>query len=504
MAEKSSFFNSTESDRRKYFADDYAEYFRTLFKSGVFLDKNMDALKVTASGTSMETILNLGVAYLDGYRYENDAPIKLVHALSDQAQERKDRIVIRLDKDLRSINAYVKPGLVGGEAPSLERSQKIYELCVATVTIVAGKSYIESSQITDERLNQELCGIASPTHYKLHAQDHRKGGPDELTPEMIGAVGSKPILVPDRTDLNTLVEGGVYAGYNLENAPFTWQVWYVVEILRSPLNNDYVIQKISQLDSTYPLQYVRMYNKNIGWTNWSQDLYAQHIDDNIKDFGRAKTYYIGPNGNSDNDGLSPEKPLGSFREVEGKASPIFLGSGELHVVVASGMESHHVNDLEVFITSRRVGAIHINMNFNTVDWIQEIEHVYVPVTITNAIFTDRVTFSGASRVKLLNCKWDLKAYDWSQWPALTAEQSNITMFGCQFSQDAVSGGSNRMIVARDSSIIRSISSSFNGTKPGTVLYEASGSIIMYDHHTIVGSTPIIKSESGGGRVFTQI
>ncbi|MBS4191739.1 hypothetical protein KHA94_16235, partial [Bacillus sp. FJAT-49705] len=193
MAEKSSFFDSTPTDIRRYSADAFAEYFRTLFQSGVFLDKDVNGLKVTAAGTSMETTLSPGVAYLEGYRYENDAPLNLVHATADQAQERKDRIVIRLDKDLRSINAYVKQGVVGGSAPTLERTAKIYEICVATVTISAGKSYIESSQIADERLNEELCGLASPTHMKQHAHDHRKGGPDEITPEMIGAMAGDEI-----------------------------------------------------------------------------------------------------------------------------------------------------------------------------------------------------------------------------------------------------------------------------------------------------------------------
>ncbi|MFO1445280.1 hypothetical protein KDN24_19190 [Bacillus sp. Bva_UNVM-123] len=196
MTEKSSFFDSTPTDSRKYSADAFAEYFRTLFMSGVFLDKDVNALKVTAAGTAMETTLNIGIAYLEGYRYENDAPLHLLHAAADQAQERKDRIIIRLDKDLRTINAYVKQGVAGSVAPTLERTAKIYEICVATVTVVAGKSYIESSQIVDERLNQELCGLASPTHIKQHAHDHRRGGPDEITPEMIGAL---PITGGDLT-----------------------------------------------------------------------------------------------------------------------------------------------------------------------------------------------------------------------------------------------------------------------------------------------------------------
>ncbi|MBS4188657.1 hypothetical protein KHA94_00285, partial [Bacillus sp. FJAT-49705] len=34
---------------------------------------------------------------------------------------------------------------------------------------------------------------ASPTHMKQHAHDHRKGGPDEITPEMIGAMAGDEI-----------------------------------------------------------------------------------------------------------------------------------------------------------------------------------------------------------------------------------------------------------------------------------------------------------------------
>lgn len=231
MAEKYSFFDETPSDPRVYTADEFAKYFGTLFKNGVFLDKDINALKVTAAGSTMETVLNLGTAYLEGYRYENDAPITFTHAPADQALKRFDRIVIRLDKELRTIKAQVKVGVVGGSVPSLERTAKVYELCVATVTITPGKSYIDSSQIADERLNEALCGLASPTHMKLHANDHRKGGPDELTPEMIGAL---PLSGGNLTGPLTI--NGKAVGWD-DVDDRTWEVTFYIDPVNGDNNN---------------------------------------------------------------------------------------------------------------------------------------------------------------------------------------------------------------------------------------------------------------------------
>ena len=67
MAEKSSFFNSVDGDR-KYQASDYAEYFNSLITNGVFPNPSTN-LQVL-SNNDMTVTLSAGKAWIDGYVYK--------------------------------------------------------------------------------------------------------------------------------------------------------------------------------------------------------------------------------------------------------------------------------------------------------------------------------------------------------------------------------------------------------------------------------------------------
>jgi len=161
MTEKFRFFNSVEGDPREYQADEFAEYFRTFLTSGVFNGEN--ALKITAEGSTMNSIVDSGYAFIKGYLYKNDDVKILTHSAADAFQDRIDRIVIRLDMLNRNILTVIKEGVKSDNpiVPDVERTDTIYEISLAKVRIIAGKSYIDQSQITDERLNEELCGYVS-------------------------------------------------------------------------------------------------------------------------------------------------------------------------------------------------------------------------------------------------------------------------------------------------------------------------------------------------------
>ena len=165
MAEKYRFFDSVDGeDERYYTADEFAEYFRQLVSSGIF--NGGTNLQVVCNGTDMSVQIKEGYAWLDGYLYKIDTePLKLTLDPADPALDRIDRVVIRLDKRLE--NRYVKAFILKGEpaeepkAPELTRNENIYEISLAQVEIIAGKSFIEAFQITDERLNNEVCGIVT-------------------------------------------------------------------------------------------------------------------------------------------------------------------------------------------------------------------------------------------------------------------------------------------------------------------------------------------------------
>ena len=162
MAEKSSFFTSLNGDRR-YKASDFAEYFKTFIGNGVFPNPSTN-LQVIANG-DMTLTLSPGYAWLNGYMYSNTDDLVLTIDHADSALKRIDRVVIRCDYVNREIRSYVKKGIFSQNpsAPVLTRDTDAYELCIAEIQIDNGVVAIQSSKITDTRLNTEICGIVTQT-----------------------------------------------------------------------------------------------------------------------------------------------------------------------------------------------------------------------------------------------------------------------------------------------------------------------------------------------------
>ena len=162
--ERYSFFDSTDNDNREYTADEFAEYFRNFLTNGIF--KGGLNLKVDCKGDTMQTFINQGYAYINGYMYVVDTePLYLTHDPADVQNDRIDRIVLRLDTSLdkRCIKAIIKKGTPSSSPafPTLTREGNIYELGLAQIRIIKGKSYIQASQITDERLDNNVCGLVN-------------------------------------------------------------------------------------------------------------------------------------------------------------------------------------------------------------------------------------------------------------------------------------------------------------------------------------------------------
>lgn len=165
MAERFRFFDSIDGqDERYYTADEFAEYFRQFIRNGVF--NGGTDLQVVCSGTDMNIMIQPGYAWLEGYLYKIDTgPLVLTLDAAGPNLDRIDRVVVRLDKRLE--NRYVKTLTLKGQpaevaiAPELTRDENTYEIALAQVEILAGKSFVEQHQITDERLNNDVCGVVT-------------------------------------------------------------------------------------------------------------------------------------------------------------------------------------------------------------------------------------------------------------------------------------------------------------------------------------------------------
>lgn len=164
--ERSYFFDSTDDDQRIYQAADFARFHSQIIGNGVSNAPNLPNLAVEPK-ENMTVILGAGYAFINGYMYENTSALDLTHDVAHTTYDRIDRIVIRFDNNPaeRRIYAYIKKGTPAANPvpPELQRDDYVYELSVAQVRIIKGKSYIEASQITDERANSAVCGYI-PLH----------------------------------------------------------------------------------------------------------------------------------------------------------------------------------------------------------------------------------------------------------------------------------------------------------------------------------------------------
>lgn len=163
MAQRYLFFNSINDDRRIYQAQDFADYFGSVLSTGLLHEDNVPGLEVSVETGTMNTVVDAGSAIMRGHLYINDTPHTLTHSLAEPTADRIDRVILRLDlrNAHRNILLHVKEGVPSAnpEPPDLQRDNFIYELSLAQVRIRANTSTIDPSDVTDERFDDDVCGL---------------------------------------------------------------------------------------------------------------------------------------------------------------------------------------------------------------------------------------------------------------------------------------------------------------------------------------------------------
>lgn len=158
MAVRSGLFNSVNGDR-KYKAEHFAEYFATFISSGVFPNPSTGFQVV--ENTNMTVAVKDGKAWINGYYAVNEGSVILSLANADGVLNRIDRVVLRYDTENRIIDIALKQGTFATNpvAPTLQRDADAYEIALADIYIGKGVTAITQTNITDLRLNGDLCGI---------------------------------------------------------------------------------------------------------------------------------------------------------------------------------------------------------------------------------------------------------------------------------------------------------------------------------------------------------
>lgn len=138
----------------------FAKYFSQFISNGVFPNPSTN-MQVLAD-TGMQIKISAGVCYVNGYMgWVENQETKTIE--QSDTQPRIDRVVMRLDFDNRNIECYVKKGTAAGNpvAPELQRDYDIYEIGLADVLVGGNVVEIKQENITDLRLNTDLCGIVA-------------------------------------------------------------------------------------------------------------------------------------------------------------------------------------------------------------------------------------------------------------------------------------------------------------------------------------------------------
>lgn len=146
---------------RAYIAEDFARYFRNFISSGVFMEKSTN-LQIIANG-DMTVTLKPGNIIIDGYGYENEDDIIVQIDPADGVLNRIDRIAVTWSKKDRDIHYTLQKGNSAYEpiAPEARRNAEYKDYVVADVYVAAGAISIRQADITDQRLNSTLCGLAA-------------------------------------------------------------------------------------------------------------------------------------------------------------------------------------------------------------------------------------------------------------------------------------------------------------------------------------------------------
>jgi hypothetical protein len=166
--EKSSFFNAvldqSGNPDRIYLAEDFAQFFSTFIGNGVFPNPSTQC-QVVAIDNNMTIRIKSGFGWINGYMYQNTGDYIFDLDPADGVLDRVDRVVLRLDFLERKIRRAVKKGDYASNAvpKTLQRDADAYEIALADVYVNKGIISITQANITDLRLNKDLCGIVHGT-----------------------------------------------------------------------------------------------------------------------------------------------------------------------------------------------------------------------------------------------------------------------------------------------------------------------------------------------------
>ena len=154
----------------EYSAED-AELFHVTRTSGIYAK---DSFGYSITGTDNNIVIGTGIGWIKNGEFSGKVvaqkePISLNMGLPDPVYPSIDAIVIQFDANKNETNIVVKKGVAATSpvAPSVVRTESVYELHLYHVRREAGSLYIAAGNITDLRLNSSYCGLMADSVTKI-------------------------------------------------------------------------------------------------------------------------------------------------------------------------------------------------------------------------------------------------------------------------------------------------------------------------------------------------
>lgn len=197
---------------RVYSAEDMRKPYDVVFTDGIKPDADGTVgnnLKVTAIG-DMKISVDAGYAKLGGAWFENSRAY-IITLDTGEATDKYDCVIIRNDDSeaVKAPDIYIKRLNRVPTVADLERTETVYEVCVAYVRIAALATGFTNANIVDTRDDGSLCNVMSGVGAMVVRTYH-----NTYFSESVGQTDI-PIGIPQfnrsRDDLTVLVNGRVFA-----------------------------------------------------------------------------------------------------------------------------------------------------------------------------------------------------------------------------------------------------------------------------------------------------
>lgn len=155
--------NDFNEPDRLYSSEDFARDRVIFYGNGVF-PKPSTGLQIMGNHGGLYVTAMKGSAHVNGRSYllsdEDDEVKRLVVQLPHPTFSRKDIVVLGCSNITRDVVMYIKTGIPSGDPrePPLTRTADVWELQLAIVNVRANTQEITQADITDTRMDENVCG----------------------------------------------------------------------------------------------------------------------------------------------------------------------------------------------------------------------------------------------------------------------------------------------------------------------------------------------------------